>query len=133
MRLSLEQHSYRMMSFKYSKFPFQSGDYWTSGVQSDVKTTNSQPSQLMFWIKTRFNSTLSNRKLFKLVWHFSLHQRFKVLWRQLVQDILPLRAMLKRMLPKDTSIYPLCLQEEEEALHLFLLCDCVRPMWFMLC
>ncbi|GMN74214.1 hypothetical protein TIFTF001_055400, partial [Ficus carica] len=99
----------------------QSNDVTNKGKQSRFQ--KSMLEQLHYLKVSR-----SKKELYEKIWRSNLDDRYKILWWQLVRDVLPVRAVLNDV--GDTSC-PLCGLGLETATHLFLFCNRVRPLWFM--
>ncbi|GMN55714.1 hypothetical protein TIFTF001_024827 [Ficus carica] len=74
------------------------------------------------------NVSPSGKELCEKIWSSNLDDWCKILWWQLVRDVLPVRAVLN---DGGGTRCPLCGLGLETATHLFLFCDRVRPLWFM--
>lgn len=70
--------------------------------------------------------------LWKNIWKSRLHDRLKFLLWKILIGALPTRNLLALHFIVDNSLYPFCLQAEEEVIHLFFLCSFARALWFSL-
>ncbi|GMN23018.1 hypothetical protein TIFTF001_050255 [Ficus carica] len=99
--------------------------------KSNVVNDEGGPS--LFWESIleqlrHFQVSSSRKKLCEKIWSSNLNHRYKILWWRLLRDALPVRAALNH------STCPLCGSSDtsmESAIHLFLFCEKVRPLWSM--
>lgn len=73
----------------------------------------------------------SSSHLLKKVWNSKLHQRHKLLWWQLVHNILSSCSDLNQRFSIPSSVCPFCEPKVESTTHLFLLCQHISLLWFM--
>lgn len=78
--------------------------------------------QLLLWIRNPNNNiTLGQSSTWKKLWKIKIHDRLKFFCRKILNNNIPTKAMLKRilLLNDDESYCPICKSEEETQTHLF--------------
>ena len=78
-----------------------------------------------------FNRSVPERRIFQTIWKLKIPPRVGVFSWRLIKDRLPTRAnLLRRNVPIQDTMCPLCGIEQEEAGHLFFNCKMTMGLWW---
>ncbi|KAL3824228.1 hypothetical protein ACJIZ3_020257 [Penstemon smallii] len=103
-----------------------------------------EPNQF-FWVltnsgvfssKSAYNSIICNRSpsvaptIWKQLWSAKIHDRHKIFWWKVLNNILPTRCRLNQLFNIPDTTCPLCHNEQEDLDHIFLRCPFYERIWF---
>ena len=78
-----------------------------------------------------FNRPVPERRIFQTLWKLKIPPRAGVFSWRLIKDRLPTRAnLLRRNVPIQDTMCPLCGSQQEEAGHLFFNCKMTMGLWW---
>ena len=64
------------------------------------------------------------------MWKLNIHERMKMTLQRIAANILPTRDKLNHFNSQVSQLCPLCESEAESSMHIFILCDFAKALWF---
>ncbi|KAG5531062.1 hypothetical protein RHGRI_025876 [Rhododendron griersonianum] len=125
-----------ILSIPLSQFGFEDRFIWGFTKNGDFSVSSAY--SLLLAIKSHHNHSTSPNLVhsfwpnltWNFIWSLPIPHKIQFFLWQLSHECLPVGDLLVRRGWQGTSVCTLCKHHSESLVHLFLLCDFVRPIWF---
>ena len=109
--------------------PFRAGlieDHWIQ-----VKSPSGNFSvKSAYWLHSGSSIIERVDGIWAKMWKLNIHERMKMTLQRIAANILPIRDKLHRFNSQVSQLCPLCESEVESPMHIFILYDFARALWF---